>query len=154
MKIKLFLGILMVIGFMTNISAANHSHLHVVLLGDSNTFIGGDDCDKDRGWSKWFKERFSPSTCKSYARSGATWTNCSKTKINTEEYSEKLTDNNVIFNQVLRLIQATKEGNEPQPDLIMIMAGTNDAWFKSSRTSIVFQNSTAGFFCDFQYRIK
>lgn len=59
MKIKLFLGILMVIGFMTNISAANHSHLHVVLLGDSNTFIGGDDCDKDRGWSKWFKERFS-----------------------------------------------------------------------------------------------
>lgn len=47
MKIKLFLGILMVIGFMTNISAANHSHLHVVLLGDSNTFIGGDDCDKD-----------------------------------------------------------------------------------------------------------
>lgn len=44
---------------MTNISAANHSHLHVVLLGDSNTFIGGDDCDKDRGWSKWFKERFS-----------------------------------------------------------------------------------------------
>lgn len=129
----------MVIGFMTNISAANHSHLHVVLLGDSNTFIGGDDCDKDRGWSKWFKERFSPSTCKSYARSGATWTNCSKTKINTEEYSEKLTDNNVIFNQVLRLIQATKEGKEPQPDLIMIMAGTNDAWFKSSRPQLFSQ---------------
>ena len=139
MKIKLFLGILMVIGFMTNISAANHSHLHVVLLGDSNTFIGGEDCDKNRGWSKWFKERFSPSTCKSYARSGATWTNCSKTKINTEEYSEKLTDNNVIFNQVLRLIQATKEGKEPQPDLIMIMAGTNDAWFKSSRPQLFFQ---------------
>ncbi len=118
------------------VKAASHPQIHVALLGDSNTFIGGENCDKDTGWSKWFKERFAPASCKSYARSGATWTNTSSTRINLTEYTEKLGDNNVIYNQVLRLIESTQKGNDVTPELIIIMAGTNDAWFKTSRPQL------------------
>ena len=53
--------------------------MHIVLLGDSNPFLGGDDCDKPEGWNKWFKDLAEPLSCRSYARSGATWTHTSKT---------------------------------------------------------------------------
>lgn len=118
------------------VKAASHPQIHVALLGDSNTFIGGEDCDKDNGWSKWFKEKFAPASCKSYARSGATWTNTSSTQVTLKEYTEKLGDNNVIYNQVLRLIEDTKKGSAPCPQLIIIMAGTNDAWFKTARPQL------------------
>ena len=48
---------------------------HVAILGDSNTWLGGDQCDQPRGWNKWFKDYFAPASCRSYARSGATLTN-------------------------------------------------------------------------------
>ena len=118
------------------IIAVGHPQIHVALLGDSNTFIGGENCDKDNGWSKWFKERFAPASCSSYARSGATWTNTISTKINLTEYTEKLGDNNVIYNQVLRLIESVKNGKDVKPELIIILAGTNDAWFKDSRPQL------------------
>ena len=35
----------------TNVMAQDHSKMNVVLLGDSNTSIGGDSCTLDRGWS-------------------------------------------------------------------------------------------------------
>lgn len=105
----------------------------VVMLGDSNTQIGGDDCSKEIGWPVWFKRTFAASSCASYARSGATWTNTPSTKRNEEEYSEILGDDNVIYNQVCRLLTAFKKGRQPQPDIIIIGAGTNDAWFNSSR---------------------
>ena len=59
--------------------------LDVIIFGDSNTWYGGDNCDKPRGWNKWFKDAFQPATIKSYARSGATWTNTTTTKRNTQE---------------------------------------------------------------------
>jgi len=102
---------------------------HVVILGDSNTWIGGDDCSQPRGWNYWFRLTANPATCRSYARSGATWTHTEKTVCDMEEYSEVLSDNNVIFNQVNRLKRAYEAGEQPRPDLIIIMAGTNDAWF-------------------------
>lgn len=122
--------------FVLSACAEEHPQVNVALLGDSNTFIGGEQCNQDRGWSKWFKDKFQPSTCKSYARSGATWTNSSSTQVNLKEYTEKLGNNNVIYNQVLRLIEATRKGEQPKPQLIILMAGTNDAWFKSSRPMI------------------
>ena len=102
---------------------------HVVILGDSNTWIGGDDCMQPRGWNYWFREEVKPASCRSYARSGATWTHTEKTVYDTEGYSEVLSDNNVIYNQVNRLKKAYEAGEQPLPDLIIIMAGTNDAWF-------------------------
>ncbi|MBO7116205.1 MAG: hypothetical protein J6V87_04040 [Prevotella sp.] len=43
---------------------------NIVILGDSNTAIGGDDCSKSVGWNKWFRDMLSPASCRSYARSG------------------------------------------------------------------------------------
>ncbi len=107
--------------------------VHVVLIGDSNTWIGGEDCDQSRGWSKWFKDAFQPLSCRSYARSGATWTNTKLTTYNTVENVEVLSDNNVVFNQVNRLREAVQSGVQPTPDLIIMLAGTNDMWFSSKR---------------------
>lgn len=110
--------------------------LDVVFLGDSNTWIGGDDCDNAKGWNKWFKDFFRPASCKSYARSGATWTNTSQTKTNTEEDIAVLGDDNVIYNQIMRLRQAVENGTQAVPGLVIIAAGTNDAWFQNKRPDI------------------
>ena len=117
-------------------STVPHPTLHVVLLGDSNTWIGGDDCDKERGWNTWFKQLFKPASCKSYARSGATWTNTKVTKRNPKENIGNLGNDNVIYNQVVRLIAAAKAGQQEKPDLVVIAAGTNDVWFKAKRPGI------------------
>ena len=110
-----------------------HEGLHVVMLGDSNTFIGGDSCNQARGWNKWFCDTVRPATCRSYARSGATWTNTPRTVRNTEENIAVLGDNNVVYNQVCRLQEAVATGEQVQPTLIIVMAGTNDAWFTDKR---------------------
>ena len=102
-------------------------------LGDSNTFNGGDDCTDERGWNTWFRRVFRPATCKSYARSGATWTNTNATVTNTQEKIDVIGNNNVIYNQIVRLKQAHAKGQQPAPHLIIIAAGTNDAWFTKHR---------------------
>ena len=110
--------------------------VHVVILGDSNTWIGGDDCDKPKGWNKWFAEIFKPLSCKSYARSGATWTNTASTRTNMEEDIAVLGNDNVIYNQIMRLVSACEKGQQPTPQLIIIAAGTNDAWFVKKRPGV------------------
>lgn len=109
------------------------SSLNIVILGDSNTELGGDDCSRPKGWNKWFRDRLEPASCRSYARSGATWSNTPKTKVNVTEHIGRIGHDNVIFNQINRLIEAHKGGTQPSPDAIIIAAGTNDAWFAKSR---------------------
>lgn len=115
---------------------AQQPKLHVALLGDSNTWLGGEDCSQPRGWNKWFCDSFHPASCRSYARSGATWTNTQATRRNTSEYTELLGDQNVIYNQICRLFEACDAGTQPAPDLILIAAGTNDAWFQAKRPHV------------------
>ena len=112
---------------------SNHSEMDVVLLGDSNTWLGGEDCNNSKGWSKWFKDTFLPKSISSYARSGATWANTPSTVCNLTENIEVLGDNNVVYNQVCRLKYAYAVGKQPVPELIIISAGTNDAWFSQHR---------------------
>lgn len=132
-NIFLALCLLLAVG----LAAQSPQHrLHVVLLGDSNTWIGGDRCDQSRGWNKWFKDEFQPLSCHSYARSGATWTNTERTEYNTEENVEVLSDNNVIYNQINRLRKAVEEGEQHTPDVVVVMAGTNDMWFTSKRPEV------------------
>lgn len=116
--------------------AEQHDSLNVVLLGDSNTWQGGDDCSKPCCWSYWFKQAFAPASCVSYARSGATWTHTTTTQRTLTAYHELLNADNVIMNQVERLIDAADHGRQPEPHLIIIMAGTNDAWFQQKRPGI------------------
>lgn len=110
--------------------------LNIVILGDSNTSIGGDDCSDAHGWTKWFVEKINPKTCRSYARSGATWTNTSRTRYDILEDTSVLSDNNVIYNQMNRLFVACESGQQVSPDVIIIAAGTNDAWFSERRPGI------------------
>lgn len=126
---------LLLISFLLLTSGSVHaqSTLHVAILGDSNTWLGGDNCDQPKGWNKWFKDRMKPATCRSYARSGATWTNTTETKLNTLEDIGKLGDDNVIYNQVMRLKEAFDNGMQTDPNVILIAAGTNDAWFIKKR---------------------
>lgn len=109
------------------------SGMNVVLLGDSNTWIGGDSCDSPKGWNHWFARETRPSSIRSYARSGATWSHTPATRRNPGEYSEVITDDNVIYNQVVRLVEDVDSGLRTEPDLIMIAAGTNDGWFPQFR---------------------
>ena len=106
---------------------------HIVALGDSNTWLAGDSCTNPKGWITVLKEQMRPASCRSYARSGATWTHTEQTKYNTKEYTSLLGDDNVIYNQVNRLRDACNDGSQPKPDLILILAGTNDMWFEAKR---------------------
>lgn len=135
----------MIIFVCSNCIAQDNSQKNVIILGDSNTFIGGDDCNKEKGWNKWFKEFFAPATCKSYARSGATWTNTRSTTRNTLECIEVLSDNNVIYNQVQRVFDAFEAQQQVAPDLIIIACGTNDAWFEKRRPGIYNTTVTQAF---------
>lgn len=109
---------------------------HIVVLGDSNTWLGGDECDKPQGWTYWLCEQLKPMSCRSYARSGATWTHTVATRRNVNEYTEKLGDDNVVFNQICRLQEAAEVGKQALPHLIIIAAGTNDAWFSHKRPKV------------------
>ena len=120
-------------------SGGCHDSLNVVILGDSNAWIGGDNCDQPKGWNTWFRERFAPATCKSYARSGATWTHSTETRRNTEQNIAVLGNDNVVYNQIERLKEAFDKGQQPSPHLILIAAGTNDAWFSEKRPAIYSQ---------------
>ncbi len=106
------------------------------LLGDSMTWIGGDSCENPTGWSHVLKNSSYVGDINVYARSGATWTNTSHTKVDTSFYSEVLHDDNVLFNQALRLIEAEGDSIRKSPDYIILFAGANDAWFADKRPGI------------------
>lgn len=144
---RLILLLLAVLTAATSATARNHDELNVAILGDSNIWIGGDDCAKPKGWPKWFADDFRPASICSFARSGATWTNTASTTRDTEAYTEVLDNNNVIYNQVQRLFLSVDSKKKPAPDIIFIAAGTNDAWFTKKRPG-VFADTPADAFAD------
>ena len=130
MKLKAWITALIIVFSAVSAIAVAGEPQHVVIFGDSNSWLGGDDCSKPRGWNFWLREALQPESIHSYARSGATWTHTAKTKRNTQEYTEVLGDDNVVMNQIFRMEEAMDSGTQVKPDLILIMAGTNDAWFR------------------------
>lgn len=104
-----------------------------VILGDSNIWLAGDSCNNHQGWTAWFREMRGMPECISYARSGASWSHTCDTRTDTEENIAVLGDNNVIYNQVLRLTQAVDQGLQSTPTLLLVSAGGNDAWFANKR---------------------
>ncbi|MDE6380755.1 MAG: SGNH/GDSL hydrolase family protein [Muribaculaceae bacterium] len=103
------------------------------------TWIGGDSCQNETGWTHYMKESGIASEIVVYARSGATWTNTKSTRRNPAHYSEILHDDNVIYNQAVRLIEASDSG-KASPDIIVLFAGANDAWFAAKRPGIFDQS--------------
>jgi len=99
---------------------------HVVIFGDSITWYGGDDLTGDRGWTKYFKERFKFKSIKSYARSGATMTATKATVYDIEEITGNISPNNCLYNQVNRMINAISKKTQEIPDYIFVALGTND----------------------------
>lgn len=128
MKTILILAISLLIG----VAAGNDlSDKNVVIMGDSITWLGKDDCTGAKGWTTYWKEIARPKSVRSYARSGASWCNSPDTKSNTVENIGVLGSDNTVFNQIERLQEAISKGEQPVPDLIMIAAGTNDMWYHS-----------------------
>ena len=108
----------------------------IAILGDSMTWIGGDSCQNERGWTHTFRQLYQPVAIDIYARSGATWTDSPRTVGDTTVYSEILADENVVSNQMRRLIGRSRRNETTVPDLIIIYAGANDAWFSTRRPGI------------------
>lgn len=133
--------LLLLPSFLTSIAEVRH---RFALLGDSQTWIGGDSCQNETGWSHWLKESGIALSIDTYARSGATWTNTPNTQADTAFYSEVLHDNNVIFNQARRLAERVKEGSVSAPTIIIVFAGANDAWFADRRPGIFAQRDSIG----------
>lgn len=107
------------------ITAIEGGTYNIVLIGDSITWLSGVNCTDDRGWGKWFKDKFNPQTIKNYAWSGATWSNTENTVATDTEISS-LDDNNTIWQQIRRLIADVNSDLQVTPDVVIIAAGVND----------------------------
>ena len=108
----------------------------MAILGDSMTWIGGDSCQNPGGWTHYIKDMANPASIDIYARSGATWTNTVSTQGDTSYYSEVLADENVLYPQAIRLIDAARSDSRHIPDIVLLYAGANDAWFADRRPGI------------------
>lgn len=106
---------------------------NVVIMGDSNAALAGEDNTSERGWTHWYKEEAKPLTCINYARNGATWTDNALTRLNLSNTLRGANNDNVIYNQVNRFKEAYKNGDQPEPRFIIIAAGTCDAWLERQR---------------------
>lgn len=141
---SVILAIILIASFKMSAGESHSDQCHeIVLLGDSMTWIGGDSCQNDRGWTYHFKRMNPCVKIDMMARSGATWTNTKNTRGDTTFYSEVLHDENVIYNQVLRLEGRCRRDSFPKPDIILIYAGANDAWFDSRRPGIYGNGDTS-----------
>lgn len=100
-------------------------------LSDMNIAVLGDSIsDVKNNITKWCQPFYELADCasfKSYARGSCTMTNNSNTAYDVTTTNTVQGGNNVIWNQVNRLKVDTDNNTVPTPDLIIIMAGTNDA---------------------------
>lgn len=144
-KIIVILFLLLLLLPAGTLGQKRHGDLDIALLGDSNTWIAGDDCSQPKGWPYWFEKKFQPRSIANYSRSGATWTNTANTVRSLEAYSEILDDNNVVYNQIARLIADVDNGGTAAPQVIIISAGTNDAWFQKRRPGVFSETPAQAF---------
>ena len=92
----------------------------IVFFGDSIT---------DQRMSKWWKALPSILSFKNkvnYARSGATWSHIASTPYNITDLDGMTSANNVIWNQFNRMMSDISAGDISAPDVVIILAGTND----------------------------
>lgn len=108
----------------------------IAILGDSITWLSMSS-DANRGWVTHFRELLKFAELRNYARSGATWSHTASTQYDITEDTTSISNDNVIYNQVNRLINDVENNGVTAPDYIFILAGTNDAWYPSQRPDAV-----------------
>lgn len=102
---------------------------HCNPLRDKNIVIFGDslsDVSVNGKWVEPFKELINCKSFNNYARGFCTFTFKSDSKYNIIDTSDTNVGNNVIWNQFNRLKNDVNAGKVNEPDIIMILAGTND----------------------------
>ena len=114
----------------------------IAILGDSLTWLsliktGDSTPNANMGWVTHFSKVIKFAELRNYARSGATWSHTASTQYDITENTGSISDDNVIYNQVNRLINDVDNNGVTAPDFIFILAGTNDAWYPSSRPDAV-----------------
>lgn len=95
---------------------------NVVLMGDSIT----DNVDDYGWWVDIIPEYVEFQSLKNYACGFARWTLASGTTENLTTHKHEAASWNVIWNQVNRLKADVDSGATAIPDVILILAGTND----------------------------
>lgn len=99
-------------------------NLNIVLFGDSLTDLENNNITK---WVQPFRNLITCKSFKDYARGYCTWTFKSDSSYNITDSSDSNVGNNVIWNQFNKLKNDVNNGTVNTPDVIMILAGTNDA---------------------------
>lgn len=97
---------------------------------DYNTVLMGDSITDTNVNGKWVTSLLTKVSFKSlnnYARGYCTWTFKNDSSYNIVDTSNTNVGNNIIWNQFNRLVNDVDNNNHPTPDLIIILAGTNDA---------------------------
>lgn len=98
-------------------------------LTDMNIVTMGDSLTDTRVNGKWiapFTRLANPKSINNYGRGNCTWTFKNDSEYNDTDISNQSLGNNVIWNQYNRLKKDIDNGDVEIPDLIIIMAGTND----------------------------
>ncbi len=97
------------------------SDLNVVVFGDSIS-----DVSVNGAWVAPFKQLANCKSFHCYGRGYCRWTFWSNSTYNITDTSDSKDANNVIWNEYNRLVNDVDKGNVETPDLIFILAGTND----------------------------
>ena len=120
----------------------------IAILGDSLTWLslikaGDNTPNANMGWVTHFSKVMKFAELRNYARSGATWSHTASTQYDITEDTTSISNDNVIYNQLNRLINDVENNGVTAPDFIFILAGTNDAWYPSSRPDAVADTPTS-----------
>lgn len=114
----------------------------IAILGDSLTWLslikaGNSTPNANMGWVTHFSKVMKFAELRNYARSGATWSHTASTQYDITEDTTSMSNDNVIYNQLNRLINDVDNNGVTAPDFIFILAGTNDAWYPTQRPDAV-----------------
>jgi len=121
------------------------SKINIAVLGDSISDVESGE----NGYGMWinkFRSLASPKSFTDYAVGGAVWTFSSNTQsVSTRSEMTASNANNCIGNQFNRLKASVDNNTIATPDLIFILAGSNDAFQNKTvgTPSTVFETDTA-----------
>ena len=103
------------------------SNMNIVVLGDSISDIEAGN-EGHGMWIDKFKKLANPKSFTDYAVTGATWSFKSDSTEVSERSQMLSGGNNCIYNQFNRLKANVDAGSIEKPDIIFILAGSNDAF--------------------------